>query len=151
VFVVGLCALSLITLVHAVVKLVGSDNNAAHITLVSMFFCTYQGSIGPFFWIYIPEVLKIRDVCYPMAVLWGTQLLLSSAFTFKSTPYADSIIYIVFSACSLVCAALFKWYAVETKGVRWTDVAEAFSMEDPFGSIGSKYSGSESRQESLQR
>jgi hypothetical protein len=80
-------------------------------------------------------VLKIRDICYPMAVLWGTQLLQASAFSFKRSPYSDSILYLVFSACSLICAVLIKKYAVETKGVGWVEVAERFSMDESLGSL----------------
>lgn len=125
VFVVGLCSISAITFTHAAIKVLGHDTDAAHITLVSLFFCVYQCSIGPFFWIYIPEILKIKDICYPMAFSWGTQLCIALTFLSKDLPYADVVYYFAFSLSSLGVAWLFHRYAIETKGVAWAVVAES--------------------------
>lgn len=119
VFVIGLGILSAISLTHAIVKLTGNDSNTVHIALVSLLFCAYQSSIGPFFWIYIPEILKIKNICYSMAIMWFIQLV--SALSFRQKGY-DTFFYFGFSLCSFVSAVLISKYAVETKGVPWTIV-----------------------------
>jgi hypothetical protein len=124
VFVVGLCSISAVSFTHATVKVLGYKTNAAHITLVALFFSVYQSSIGPFFWIYIPEILKIKDICYSMAFLWGTQLCIALTFLSKDLLYADIIYYFAFSFSSLGVAWLFHRFGVETKGVAWAVVAE---------------------------
>lgn len=123
-YIVGLCILSSISFTHAILKFSGNDASVAHIILVSVFCCVYQSTIGPFYWIYIPEVLKIKDMCYPMACLWFTQLVLSLAFNLRNLPQGDGVFYTLFGSFSLLFAGLIYRFSVETKGVPWIVVVD---------------------------
>mmetsp|Transcript_572 Transcript_572/g.880 ORF Transcript_572/g.880 Transcript_572/m.880 type:complete len:453 (+) Transcript_572:2751-4109(+) len=122
VFVAGFGCLSVISFIHGILKLGKADTDASHIVLVTLFFCVFQSTIGPFFWIYIPEVLKIKDICYPMACLWFAQLVCALFYNFKHKPHADEIFYMLFGSFSLISALLISKFAIETKGVPWTVV-----------------------------
>lgn len=123
VFVVGLCLLGAINFIHGTVKVVDSETDTTHITLVYLFFCVYQSTIGPFYWVYIPEVLKIKDINYPMACLWGVQFITAITFTFKSHGQGDTAFYYIFSIFCLISAALIQKFAVETQGRPWASIS----------------------------
>lgn len=123
VFVVGLCLLGVINLIHALIKVAGSETDVSHITLIFLFFCVYQCTVGPFYWIYLPEVLKIKDICYPMAFMWGIQCVTAITFTFKYRHGADESYYFVFGSFSLIMACLIHRYAIETKARPWNIIA----------------------------
>lgn len=124
VFMLGLCVISALSITHAALILTGNDSDLSHTVVVIVLIFVYESTIGPFFWIYIPEILKIKDICYPTSILWGIQLINSCTFTFIQNPGEDAILYIVLSTCSLVFAGLIYRLAVETKGVSWTEVVE---------------------------
>jgi hypothetical protein len=123
VFVMGLASISIIYFIHALVKLTVAETDASHILLQCLFFSVYQCTIGPFYWIYVPEVLKIKDFCYPMACMWGVQFVTALSYSMKDKPNVDSVFYLLFSAISLVMAVLIHKFAVETKGKPWIVVA----------------------------
>jgi hypothetical protein len=103
--------------------LTGNETDTVHLALVLVFFIAFQSSIGTFYWIYIPELLKINDFCYPMVCLWGTQFLISMTFSFSNGPSGGAYFYITFSLASAIFAALIHIFGIETKGVRWTEIA----------------------------
>jgi MFS family permease len=114
VFVVGLIAMSCITLVHGVLLVSSSHTETAHTILVALFIFAFMSSVGPFFWIYIPELLKIDDLCYPLICLWSTQILMTVVYILdlsNAYPY-----YFLFSALSLVLAGFIHRFAIETSG-----------------------------------
>jgi hypothetical protein len=124
VFVYGLCTISVLNFTHGVLSSLDYHNATAHIILELLFFCAYQSSIGPFFWIYIAEVIKIKDLCYPMGVFWGIQLTTSLVFILESGRVVGTFFYFFFASCSLVFALLIHRFAIETKGVNWKVIAE---------------------------
>mmetsp|Transcript_9234 Transcript_9234/g.17568 ORF Transcript_9234/g.17568 Transcript_9234/m.17568 type:complete len:427 (+) Transcript_9234:305-1585(+) len=120
VFVIGLCAIGMINFIHGFVKAIGADSDESHIVLVFLFFCAFQSTVGPFYWIYLPEVLKMKEISYPMSLMWGIQCVTAVAFAYKKKPEADTVYYFVFSYFSFVSALLISRYAIETKGRPWT-------------------------------
>jgi hypothetical protein len=124
VFVFGLCTISAINFTHGTINSLGYRGGTPYIILELLFFCAYQSTIGPFFWIYIAEVIKIKDLCYPMAVFWGIQLTTSLVFILETGTTVGIFFYFFFASCSLVFALLIHLFAVETKGVNWKVIAE---------------------------
>jgi hypothetical protein len=128
--VVGLCLISAITLAHAVLLQLQLSSGPAYTALVILFYCVYQSSIGPFYWIYLPELMKIKDICYPLMCMEFCSLCVLFVFFFQDSPYDNPINYYAFGAVNLVTAGLIHWLAVETKGVKWTEVVERLQYEE---------------------
>jgi hypothetical protein len=113
--------MSCITLANGVLVSSHYDSTIPHTVLASLFIFAFMSSVGPFFWIYIPELLKIDDFCYPMTCLWSTQALMALVFSFQLD---SAIYYFLFSALSLILAGLIYRFAIETREVNWTDPEE---------------------------
>jgi hypothetical protein len=95
-----------------------------------------MGTVGPFFWIYMPELLRINDLSYPMICLWSTQLVIRLILTIDSS--LGHVFQILLSSLSLVSAGLIFRFGIETRGVNWADSSDLL-MTDESGETGQVY------------
>jgi MFS family permease len=124
----GACALNCIAIVFGVLIMLGFHLETLQSIFIPPYVLIFMGTVGPFFWIYMPELLKINELSYPMICLWSTQLVMMIVFYAGSSP--SHVFLVIFPSLSLFSAGLIFRIGIETRGVNWADSSDTLMTDE---------------------
>jgi hypothetical protein len=128
--VIGTCAVNIIIISFGICIILGVDQDKLALIFIPVFVIVFMGTVGPFFWIYMPELLNINEFSYPMICLWSTQLVMLLVFTINSS--LGHVFLIIFPSLSLVSAGLIFRLGIETRGANWGDSSDSLMTDESY-------------------
>jgi hypothetical protein len=113
---------------YEICVLLGVDQDKVALLSIPIFVICFMGAVGPYFWIYMPELLRINELSYPMICLSSTQLVMRLILTIDSS--LARVFLIIFPSLSLVSAGLIFRLGIETRGVIWGDSSDSLMTDE---------------------
>mmetsp|Transcript_19796 Transcript_19796/g.36507 ORF Transcript_19796/g.36507 Transcript_19796/m.36507 type:complete len:460 (+) Transcript_19796:9614-10993(+) len=99
-------------------------NNLADGFILFMILASFEIGIGTFYWIYLPELLKVRRISLGISVYWGIEVVMSGIYYLKHYYFTTSIVYYAHGVLNVILAAILHFIGIETLGRGWRAIEE---------------------------
>lgn len=96
-----------------------------YVIVMLMILISFEAGLGTFYWIYIPELIRVRRVSLAISVYWGVEVLMSVIYYLKSFYFSNASVYYAHGILNISLAGLLHFKGIETLGLNWKRIAEA--------------------------
>lgn len=91
-----------------------------------MILFTFEAGIGTFYWIYLPELLKVRRISLAISVYWGVEVVMCFLYYLQNYYFPVYSVYYAHGALNLLLTGVLQVIGIETLGHNWQELAESF-------------------------
>lgn len=95
-----------------------SDSPWSVIVLL-LILASFELGLGTFYWLYLPELTKVRRISLSVSVYWGVEVLMSLIYYLKNYYFTTYSLYYAHGLLNILLAVVIHCIGVETLGSSW--------------------------------